>query len=180
MPIKWVGLLLGISLLSACARVPTAPSVMALPATGKPLDVFQAEDAECRAYAQHQVAVAATTRQSQYDIPYSQCMYSKGNALPEVVAPGPRVPLPPPGTPPPAAAQSVSAAATNPTAALNAVAAEGLRTPPPRRTWRLGDVERHQGVSVCCCCCACFRARCCVTLVQLCASSTGWLPCMSG
>jgi len=101
MPIKWVGLLLGISLLSACARVPTAPSVMALPATGKPLDVFQAEDAECRAYAQHQVAVAATTRQSQYDIPYSQCMYSKGNALPEVVAPGPRVPLPPPGTPPP-------------------------------------------------------------------------------
>jgi hypothetical protein len=65
------------------------------------MDVFQAEDAECRAYAQHQVAVAATTRQSQYDIPYIQCMYSKGNAIPAVVAPGLRAPLPPPGAPPP-------------------------------------------------------------------------------
>ena len=98
---KWGVCLLGISLLSACARVPTAPSVLALPATGKPMDVFQAEDAECRTYAQHQVAVAATTRQSQYDIPYTQCMYAKGHAIPGVGAPGPRAPLPPPGAPPP-------------------------------------------------------------------------------
>ena len=101
MPTKWGGLLLGIGLLSACARIPTEPSVLALPATGKPLDVFQAEEAGCRAYAQHQVAAAATTRQSQYDIAYSQCMYAKGNVLPGIVAPAPRVPLPPPGTPPP-------------------------------------------------------------------------------
>jgi spermidine/putrescine-binding protein len=96
MSAKWAVLLLGIGLLSACGSVPTAPSVLVLPATGKPMDVFQAEDAACRVYAQHQVTVAATTRQSQYDIPYLQCMYSKGNAIPEVVTPGPRAPLPPP------------------------------------------------------------------------------------
>jgi hypothetical protein len=108
MPATWGVLLLGLGLLNACARVPTAPSVLALPATGKPMDVFQAEDAECRAYAQHQVAVAATTRQSQYDIPYIQCVYAKGNAIPGAVAPGPRAPLPPPGglpPPPPAPPQ---------------------------------------------------------------------------
>jgi hypothetical protein len=102
MPTKWVGLLLAVGLLSACASIPTEPSVLALPATGKPLDVFQTEDAACRAYAQHQIAAAATTRQSQYDMAYIQYMYSKGNAIPEVVAPGPRAPLPPPGAPPPA------------------------------------------------------------------------------
>jgi len=90
MPAKWRVLCLGLGLLNACAQVPSAPSVLALPATGKPMDVFQAEDAECRTYAQHQVAVAATTRQSQYDIPYTQCMYAKGNVIPGVVAPGPR------------------------------------------------------------------------------------------
>jgi len=101
MPAKWGGVLLGLGLLSACASVPTGPSVLALPAVGKPLDVFQAEEAGCRPYAQQQVAAAATPRQSQYDIAYSQCMYAKGNVLPGIVAPAPRVPLPPPGTPPP-------------------------------------------------------------------------------
>ena len=57
---KWKGLLLGLSLLSACASVPTDPSVLALPATGKPLDVFQVEEEGCRAYAQQRVAAAAT------------------------------------------------------------------------------------------------------------------------
>jgi hypothetical protein len=101
MRMKGLGVLLGLGLLSACASVPTGPSVLALPATGKPMDVFQAEDTECRAYAQRQVAGLATTRQTAYDIPYAQCMYSKGNAIPEVVAPGPRAPLPPPEAPPP-------------------------------------------------------------------------------
>jgi hypothetical protein len=82
MPTKWVGVLLGLGLLSACTSVPTEPSVLALPTTGKPLDVFQAEDAACRTYAQHQSAAAVTPRQSQYDLAYIQCMYSKGNAIP--------------------------------------------------------------------------------------------------
>lgn len=40
--------------LSACATLPPGPSVEVLPAPGKPFDVFAAEDAQCRAYAQQQ------------------------------------------------------------------------------------------------------------------------------
>ena len=102
MHVQWRGLLLGMSLLSACTSVPTGPSVLALPAVGKPMDVFQTEDDGCRAYAQQQIATKSL--QSQYNISYVQCMYSKGNAIPAVVAPGPRVPLPPPDAPPPSPA----------------------------------------------------------------------------
>jgi hypothetical protein len=38
-------------LLSACTTVPTGPSVMVLPGTGKPFDQFQADDAACRQFA---------------------------------------------------------------------------------------------------------------------------------
>jgi hypothetical protein len=86
------GVLLGMCLLSSCARVPTGPSVLALPAVGKPMDVFQAEEDGCRAYAQHQTAAGATPRQSRYDIAYSQCMYATGNVIPGVVAPAPPAP----------------------------------------------------------------------------------------
>ena len=107
---RWWVLLLGLGLLSACTVRPTGPSVLVLPAVGKPMDVFQAEEGECRSSAQQQTggasaqtigAAAATMLQSRYDIAYIQCMYSKGNVIPGVVAPGPRVPLPPPGAPPP-------------------------------------------------------------------------------
>ena len=80
-PVKWGVLLLGIGLLSACASVsvPTGPSVLALPAVGKPLDVFQAEEDGCRAYAQRQTAAAVTPRQSRYDIASTQCMWPSTN-----------------------------------------------------------------------------------------------------
>ncbi|WP_423393509.1 hypothetical protein [Burkholderia sp. LMG 21824] len=38
-------------LLGACAYIPTGPSVMALPGTGKSFDQFRADDANCRQYA---------------------------------------------------------------------------------------------------------------------------------
>jgi len=38
-------------LLCACAQMPTGPSVAVLPAAGKPLEVFTAEDQACRAYS---------------------------------------------------------------------------------------------------------------------------------
>ena len=41
--------------LGGCATLPTGPSVMVLPTPGKPFDVFQAEDANCRMWASHQV-----------------------------------------------------------------------------------------------------------------------------
>ncbi len=41
--------------LSACATVPTGPSVMVMPGRGKPFDLFQQEDVQCRQYAQQQI-----------------------------------------------------------------------------------------------------------------------------
>jgi hypothetical protein len=46
-----------IGLLSACAAVPTGPSVMVLPGVGKPFDQFQVDDMLCRQYAQAQTGV---------------------------------------------------------------------------------------------------------------------------
>ena len=43
--------------LSGCATVPTGPSMMVLPAQGKPFEVFQAEDAICRQWASQQAGV---------------------------------------------------------------------------------------------------------------------------
>ncbi len=40
--------------LSACATVPTGPSVMVWPGQGKPFEVFQADDASCRQWALQQ------------------------------------------------------------------------------------------------------------------------------
>ena len=42
-------------LLAGCASVPTGPSVMALPGSGKNFEQFRSDDAECRQYAQYQV-----------------------------------------------------------------------------------------------------------------------------
>ena len=44
--------------LSACATVPTGPSVLVLPGPGKPFDVFQAEDAACRQWAAQQIGAS--------------------------------------------------------------------------------------------------------------------------
>jgi hypothetical protein len=51
---RWVLLLPMIGLLSACAAVPTGPSVMVLPGVGKPFDQFQVDDMLCRQYAETQ------------------------------------------------------------------------------------------------------------------------------
>src|SRR5262245_33237898 len=98
-------LLLGLSILSACSGIPTGPRVLVLPAVGKPMDVFQADEVGCRSYAQQQIgvapeqavarstttgAVSAMSLQEQYDTAYIQCMYAKGNVVPGImVAPGP-------------------------------------------------------------------------------------------
>jgi hypothetical protein len=44
--------------LNGCATLPQGPSVLALPAPGKPFDVFQGEDAICRQWALQQVGKA--------------------------------------------------------------------------------------------------------------------------
>lgn len=42
-------------LLGACTTMPTGPSVMVLPGTGKSFDQFKADDFECRQFASYQV-----------------------------------------------------------------------------------------------------------------------------
>lgn len=41
--------------LGGCVTVPTGPSVMVLPAQGKPFELFQADDAVCRQWAAQQI-----------------------------------------------------------------------------------------------------------------------------
>lgn len=46
--------LLSVLLLGACTTVPTGPSVMALPGSGKSFEDFRRDDADCRQYAHYQ------------------------------------------------------------------------------------------------------------------------------
>jgi hypothetical protein len=43
--------------LSACATIPTGPSVMVAPAPGKPFELFKQEDASCRRWAEQQIGL---------------------------------------------------------------------------------------------------------------------------
>ena len=45
-------------LFSACAPIPTAPHVMALPGSGKSFDQFDADDYTCRNWAQRQIGIS--------------------------------------------------------------------------------------------------------------------------
>ena len=107
MGVRWSVLLLGLGLLSACTVLPSGPNVLVLPAVGKPLDLFQVEEGECRAYAQRQFggasgqATSTVALQVQYDRAYVQCMYAKGNVVPGMGASGASGAPPPSGTPPP-------------------------------------------------------------------------------
>jgi hypothetical protein len=44
--------------LTGCATMPSGPSVMVLPTPGKPFEVFQAEDARCRHWAERQLGMS--------------------------------------------------------------------------------------------------------------------------
>ena len=45
--------------LCGCATLPTGPSVAVFPGPGKPFEVFQADDAACRGWAQQQIGGAS-------------------------------------------------------------------------------------------------------------------------
>jgi hypothetical protein len=51
---RWIGLLILVPALGACATIPTGPSVMVLPGFGKSFEQFQADDAICRQWANQQ------------------------------------------------------------------------------------------------------------------------------
>ena len=55
-------LLAGMLLLGACVSLPSGPSVMVLPGTGKSFDQFRSDDLECRDYASMQVGGATASQ----------------------------------------------------------------------------------------------------------------------
>jgi hypothetical protein len=61
-----VALLLPAALLAGCATVPSGPSVLVLPGTGKSFDRFRVDDAQCRRYALVQIG-AMTPEQAAAD-----------------------------------------------------------------------------------------------------------------
>jgi hypothetical protein len=93
--------------LAGCATIPTGPSVLVLPGPGKTLEQFQADDTFCRQWAAQQAARTAAgeiygaTMQWQYDMPYQQCMFAKGNRVPVAPALNALPPPPPPSEVPP-------------------------------------------------------------------------------
>lgn len=56
---KWIiGIVIVGFTLAGCATVPAGPSVMVLPPQGKPFEVFQADDATCRQWAQQRIGLS--------------------------------------------------------------------------------------------------------------------------
>ncbi len=106
------GYLLLASMLSSCSTMPTGPSVLVLPGTGKDFPQFHNDETMCRQLASSQLAGSKNKPDSDeegqqaYDIVYIQCMYGKGHRVP---VPGDMTydtrqewhPPPPPNMPPP-------------------------------------------------------------------------------
>lgn len=57
--------IVAVVLLTACATVPTGPSVMVLPGTGKNFEQFQADDAVCRQWAAQQTGTTTQRASTQ-------------------------------------------------------------------------------------------------------------------
>lgn len=81
-------ILISVFLLNACSTMPSGPSILVLPGTGKNFDQFRNDDLVCRqlvhadiAALQHELDSKEEGQQS-YDIGYIQCMYSKGHQVP--------------------------------------------------------------------------------------------------
>jgi hypothetical protein len=105
------------ALVSGCATVPSGPSVMVLPGSGKSIETFQVDEIACRQWAGQQIGTRAGGYDGQrgYDMTYMQCMYAKGHRIPvsrgslpgytssppAEEAGAPTTPRPPAGTPPP-------------------------------------------------------------------------------
>ena len=49
-------------MLAACTTVPTGPSILVLPGSGKPFDQFRVDDMTCRQFAQAQIGGATSTQ----------------------------------------------------------------------------------------------------------------------
>ncbi len=75
-------------LLNACSTIPSGPSVLVLPGTGKDYEQFHKDDQMCRQLAHSQLTTSpkqpgdSAEGQQNYDISFIQCMYGKGHRMP--------------------------------------------------------------------------------------------------
>src|SRR5260370_37541650 len=89
--------------LDACASLPTGPSMMALPGTGKSFADFQRDDETCRGLAEREIGASPAEAQTQgqgqsargslqhrYDTAYTQGMSANGAQEPPAAAASPR------------------------------------------------------------------------------------------
>jgi hypothetical protein len=56
--VRYFVLFLGAVLLGGCVTMPQGPSVMVLPTPGKPLELFEEEDAWCRSWARQRIGMS--------------------------------------------------------------------------------------------------------------------------
>jgi hypothetical protein len=70
-------------LLAACAHGSSRSGIAALPGSAKNADEFRSDDALCRQAA---AIEAKATEKWRYDMTYLQCMYAKGNQVPNLRA----------------------------------------------------------------------------------------------
>lgn len=86
--IKNLTMAITVFLLDACSTIPSGPSILVLPGTGKAYSQFQNDDLMCRKLVSLQTARSLNESdfdedgQPIYDIYYIQCMYSKGHRVP--------------------------------------------------------------------------------------------------
>lgn len=86
--LKILTVLIFVFLLDGCSTMPSGPSVLALPGTGKSFDVFHDDDLACRQFVRNQIPTSQEEpdskeeAQQNYDIVYIQCMYGKGHRVP--------------------------------------------------------------------------------------------------
>ena len=114
-----LSVLLIASLITACTSMPTGPSMMALPGSGKTFDKFRKDDNQCRQFAHERVSETSADNapeyvsQQRYDTSCVQCMYARGHRVPvygqftnspaknDNSNSNKSIPPPPPGKPPP-------------------------------------------------------------------------------
>jgi hypothetical protein len=52
----------------ACTTIPTGPTLVVMPAPGKPFEVFVADDTVCRQFAEHQTGISPQTAATQQTV----------------------------------------------------------------------------------------------------------------
>jgi len=77
-----------VMVLTGCSTIPTGPSVLVLPGTGKEFGQFNNDEVQCRQLALTQITSTGKhpdskeEGQQSYDITYIQCMYGRGHRVP--------------------------------------------------------------------------------------------------